>query len=130
MSLFQDVEFPTFQVQLDMAQIPMQALQSPIVEASKAVTSSKLPDYFYVVDKASKSLCHNTEGWGPLSPSRYDFTPCTLDAIITVVVVLFGIVLGTSTIVYLRRNQPSQEVKRNWHFWAKMVSSTRVHNTC
>ena len=69
--------------------------------------------------------CGNKEGWGPLSPHRYDFTPCFLDVWIASVAA-FGIVLGAGAIWYLHRKCPPQPVKQNWHFWAKLVSETKT----
>ncbi|KAI4607263.1 hypothetical protein J4E83_009719 [Alternaria metachromatica] len=66
-------------------------------------------------------LCGNSEGWGPISPIRYDFTPCFLDVWIAVVAA-FGIVGGVGALWYLYRKCPPQPVKRNWHFYAKLTS--------
>ncbi|KAF2404486.1 multidrug resistance-associated protein 1 [Trichodelitschia bisporula] len=63
-------------------------------------------------------LCGNDEGWGPISPYRWDFTPCFLDVWIAVVAV-GGILCGAGAIVYLKR-QPAQSVKKDWHFWTKL----------
>lgn len=93
------------------------------------------PAYGYLA--ASKHhrqpLCGNSEGWGPISPIRYDFTPCFLDVWIAVVAA-FGIVGGAGALWYLYRNFPPQPVKRNWHFFAKLVcqpsgGSPDVHKT-
>ena len=65
-------------------------------------------------------LCGNPEGWGPISPIRYDFTPCFLDVWIAAVAV-FGIVGGAGALWYLSRNCTPQPGKRNWHFFAKLV---------
>jgi len=65
-------------------------------------------------------VCGNVEGWGPLSPYRYDFTPCFLDVWIATVAV-GGIVLGTGAIWYLLKRREPQAVKKNWHFYAKLV---------
>jgi ATP-binding cassette subfamily C (CFTR/MRP) protein 1 len=67
-------------------------------------------------------LCGNSEGWGPISPIRYDFTPCFLDVWIATVAA-FGIVGGAGALWYLYR-KPAQPVKRNWHFYAKLVRNT------
>jgi ATP-binding cassette subfamily C (CFTR/MRP) protein 1 len=56
-----------------------------------------------------------------MSRLRWDFTPCFLDVWIATVAV-FGIVAGAGAIVYLR-NQAAEPVKKNWHFWAKLVLS-------
>lgn len=66
-----------------------------------------------------QSFCGNAEGWGPLSPTRYDFTPCFMDVWISTVAV-FGIIGGAVAVAYLWRKK-AQEVGRNWHFWTKQV---------
>jgi ATP-binding cassette subfamily C (CFTR/MRP) protein 1 len=68
-------------------------------------------------------LCGSSEGWGPISPDRYDFTPCFLDVWIAVVAAA-GILGGIGALWHLFRNCPAQPVKKNWHFYAKLV---RVH---
>ncbi|KAF2157986.1 hypothetical protein K461DRAFT_290245 [Myriangium duriaei CBS 260.36] len=65
--------------------------------------------------------CGNHEGWGPISKGRYDFTPCFLDVWIAVVSAI-GIVLGGGAIWYLLRHTTPQPVRKNWHFWAKLVT--------
>lgn len=68
----------------------------------------------------SQPLCGDPEGWGPLSPTRWDLTPCFLDTTI-VAVALFGFVLGSGAVWYLSRRKP-EHVPKNWHFYAKLVS--------
>ncbi|GAB7347940.1 hypothetical protein MBLNU459_g5452t1 [Dothideomycetes sp. NU459] len=65
-------------------------------------------------------LCGNSEGWGPLSPFRYDFTPCFLDVWVASVAA-FGVLFGAGAVWYLLRKCSPQPVKKNWHFWAKLV---------
>ncbi|KAM0714363.1 hypothetical protein Q7P37_010150 [Cladosporium fusiforme] len=83
-----------------------------------------VPDYFasYLASGAetSQPLCGNEEGWGPLSPYRWDFTPCFLDVWI-VSVSLWGIVGGLGAIWYLHKKCIPQPVKKNWHFYAKLA---------
>lgn len=67
-----------------------------------------------------QTLCRNIEGWGPLSPFRYDFTPCFLDVWVAVVAA-GGIVFGAAAIWYLLKRCAPQPIKKDWHFWAKMV---------
>ncbi|GAM86695.1 hypothetical protein ANO11243_047140 [Dothideomycetidae sp. 11243] len=64
--------------------------------------------------------CGNPEGWGPISPGRYDFTPCFLDVWISAASVI-GIVFGGGAIWYLLYKTTPQPVRKNWHFWAKMA---------
>ena len=64
-------------------------------------------------------LCGNIEGWGPISPIRYDFTPCFLDIWITGVAV-FGLVFGASAIWFLLKRRSPATVTKNWHFHTKL----------
>ena len=73
----------------------------------------------FTSDKAS-TLCMNAEGWGPLSPFRYDFTPCFLDIWIATVAV-FGLFAGGIAFWYLVRFNVPQPVKRDWHYYVKLV---------
>ena len=70
--------------------------------------------------RREQPLCGNIEGWGPLSPHRWDFTPCFLDVLVAVVAV-GGIVAGAGAIWYLMRKE-KETVRKDWHFWAKLVS--------
>lgn len=78
------------------------------------------PDYLRASSEAQKqqTLCGNIEGWGPISPFRYDFTPCFLDVWITAVG-FFGILLGSGAIWYLRKKTPAV-VRKDWHFYTKL----------
>jgi ATP-binding cassette subfamily C (CFTR/MRP) protein 1 len=84
--------------------------------------SSQGPDYLraLVEDQKAQPLCGNREGWGPLSPDRYDFTPCFLDVWIASVAVLFGLVMGSGAIWFLLRKKSPQDIKKDWHFYAKL----------
>lgn len=79
------------------------------------------PDYLRASSKAQKqqALCGNIEGWGPISPFRYDFTPCFLDVWITAVG-FFGIVLGAAAIWYLLKKKTPAAVRKDWHFHTKL----------
>lgn len=77
-------------------------------------------NYLAASKHEGQPLCGNSEGWGPLSPFRYDFTPCFLDVWVASVAV-FGIVFGAGAIWYLLKKCVAQPVKKDWHFWAKMV---------
>ncbi|KAM3082918.1 ATP-binding cassette glutathione S-conjugate transporter ycf1 [Clarireedia jacksonii] len=65
-------------------------------------------------------LCGNKEGWGPLSPHRYDFTPCFMDVWVSSVAV-FGILAGAIAIWWLVKRKTQAQVDKNWHFWTKQV---------
>ncbi|PHH83725.1 hypothetical protein CDD82_3799 [Ophiocordyceps australis] len=49
-------------------------------------------------------LCGNDEGWGPLSPFRYDFTPCFIDVWVAAVS-LYALLLGLPTIWWLLKKK-------------------------
>ncbi|KAL6702697.1 ATP-binding cassette glutathione S-conjugate transporter ycf1 [Coniothyrium glycines] len=94
----------------------MQGQQTPFLPASPRAYG-----YLAASKHNRQPLCGNSEGWGPISPIRYDFTPCFLDVWIAVVAA-FGIVGGAGALWYLYRLCPPQPVKRNWHFYAKLVT--------
>lgn len=71
-------------------------------------------------------LCGDPEGWGPISSSRYDFTPCFLDIWI-VLVVAWGAFGGTGALWFLLKRRAPQPVDKNWHFYAKLVFRPRMH---
>ncbi|OCK85487.1 multidrug resistance-associated protein 1 [Lepidopterella palustris CBS 459.81] len=77
--------------------------------------------YLEATDRYQQPLCGNPEGWGPLSPDRYDFTPCFLDIWITVVAV-WGLVAGAGAVWYLFKKCTAQPVQKNWHFYAKLIT--------
>lgn len=85
----------------------LQQLGSSYLEASAA---SKHP------------LCRNEEGWGPLSPHRYDFTPCFVDVWVAAVSV-YGLVLGPVAIWWLlaKKQQLERATSKDFHFWIKQV---------
>ncbi|KAL2038498.1 hypothetical protein N7G274_008837 [Stereocaulon virgatum] len=78
-------------------------------------------DYLRTTEKNeyAQPLCGNNEGWGPISPFRYDFTPCFLDVWISVVAV-FGIVFGAAAIWWFFHKTRPAPVSKNWHFYAKL----------
>ncbi|KAJ0161630.1 Metal resistance protein YCF1 [Colletotrichum tanaceti] len=65
-------------------------------------------------------LCGNEEGWGPMSPFRYDFTPCFIDVWIASVAV-FGVVFGSLAIAWLLQRKRPTDAPKDWHFWAKQT---------
>lgn len=76
--------------------------------------------YLVATKRRAESLCYSPEGWGPISPIRYDFTPCFLDVWLLTVSV-FGVVFGAGALWYLLRRCTPQQVDKNWHFFAKLV---------
>lgn len=79
------------------------------------------PDYLRATNNKDfrQPLCGNPEGWGPISPFRYDFTPCFLDVWITVVAV-YGIVCGIAAVWWLLKRRSPSPVSKNWHFYTKL----------
>lgn len=65
-------------------------------------------------------LCGNEEGWGPMSPFRYDFTPCFIDVWVASVAV-FGILAGAAAVWWLLKKKQPTPVSKDWHFWTKQV---------
>ena len=82
--------------------------------------SVPLPAFLRQLAPAAEPLCRDPEGWGPMSPTRYDFTPCFMDLWVALVAG-FALVLGPAAVWYLRYKQEPQPVARNWHFYAKLV---------
>ena len=78
--------------------------------------------YLSATDDFKQPLCGNEEGWGPMSPFRYDFTPCFIDVWVASVAVLLGIVCGLLAVVWLLRRKQPTEISKDWHFWTKQVS--------
>ncbi|KAI5294661.1 hypothetical protein KEM52_003513 [Ascosphaera acerosa] len=64
--------------------------------------------------------CLCSEGWGPVSPWRYDLTPCFLDVWVAVVAA-WGILGGIGALWLLLKYRLAQPVKKNWHFYAKLI---------
>ncbi|KKY22663.1 putative abc metal ion transporter [Phaeomoniella chlamydospora] len=65
-------------------------------------------------------LCIDIEGWGPISAIRYDFTPCFLDVYV-LVVAAWGIVGGGLALWFLFSRRTAQAVKKDWHFYLKLL---------
>lgn len=97
------------------------ANQAVLSTASKSQEFLFYPHYLTATAKGEKTqpLCGNSEGWGPISRFRYDFTPCFLDVWITSVAV-FGIVMGAAAIWYLLKRRTPSPVDKNWHFYTKL----------
>lgn len=67
----------------------------------------------------SQPFCADPEGWGPLSPIRYDFTPCFIDVWIGAVAA-FGLLFGALAIWYLNGKNDNKTPK-NIHYWLKQT---------
>lgn len=76
--------------------------------------------YLTATDKFKQPLCGNEEGWGPLSPIRYDFTPCFIDVWVATVAA-FGLAAGSLAIWWLLKRRKPTAVSKDWHFWTKQV---------
>ncbi|OLN93990.1 Metal resistance protein YCF1-like protein 1 [Colletotrichum chlorophyti] len=77
-------------------------------------------NYLSATAEYKQPLCGNEEGWGPLSPIRYDFTPCFIDVWIASVAV-FGVIFGSLAIVWLLQRKKPTDAPKDWHFWAKQT---------
>lgn len=97
------------------------ATEQKVISNPEYVDDQLFPDYLRpaLSNHQRQPLCGNIEGWGPISPFRYDFTPCFLDVWITSVACL-GIVLGLGAAWYLLRRRSPSPVSKNWHFYAKL----------
>ncbi|KAM3473295.1 hypothetical protein MY5147_004840 [Beauveria neobassiana] len=67
----------------------------------------------------SHPFCADPEGWGPLSPIRYDFTPCFIDVWIGSVAV-FSFLFGPLAIWYLRGKNDNKTPK-DAGYWLKQT---------
>lgn len=76
--------------------------------------------YLSASNDFKQPLCGNEEGWGPLSPFRYDFTPCFIDVWVASVAV-FGLVFGSLAVAWLLNKRKPAEIAKGWHFWTKQV---------
>ncbi|KAI5459860.1 P-loop containing nucleoside triphosphate hydrolase protein [Mariannaea sp. PMI_226] len=73
------------------------------------------------VSAFKQPLCGNEEGWGPLSPHRYDFTPCFIDVWIASVAV-FGLVIGSLAVWWLLvKKHHNESQPKNTHFYIKQT---------
>jgi ATP-binding cassette, subfamily C (CFTR/MRP), member 1 len=76
--------------------------------------------YLSATGHLKEPLCGNEEGWGPLSPIRYDFTPCFIDVWIASVAA-FGLLFGPIAVWWLVAWRRPTDVAKDWHFWTKQV---------
>lgn len=67
-------------------------------------------------------LCGNEEGWGPMSPFRYDFTPCFIDVWVAIVAV-YGLLVGAVAIWLLARQKTRVMPSTNLQYWLKQVGN-------
>lgn len=86
---------------------------------------------YFTLSSFKQPLCGNPEGWGPLSPHRYDFTPCFIDVWIASVSV-FGLLFGSLAVWWLLAKKPKQEGQtKNAHFYIKQVDTiAKIHLLC
>lgn len=78
--------------------------------------------YLTATSSFKQPLCGNEEGWGPLSPYRYDFTPCFIDVWVATVAV-YGLLFGPIAIWWLlkKKQQLEHGATKNLHFWIKQI---------
>ncbi|KAK3117808.1 ATP-binding cassette glutathione S-conjugate transporter ycf1 [Teratosphaeriaceae sp. CCFEE 6253] len=109
------LSFPATRKATDVATPSMIGSSSP-----QTVIQAEYPTYLSATSQFKQPLCGNSEGWGPLSPHRWDFTPCFQDVWIAAVSV-WGILGGLGAIWYLQRRCTPETVAKNWHFYAKLA---------
>ena len=80
----------------------------------------------FLAHSSKDILCYDAEGWGPLSPIRFDLAPCFLDALLAGLACL-GVLAGGITILYLARQKTQVLIGRNWHFRSKLVRCSCKH---
>lgn len=80
----------------------------------------ELGSNYLAANASCNNFCGNEEGWGPLSPFRYDFTPCFVDVWIAAVSV-YGILFGAIAIWWLKKKKQELSTSKNAHFWIKQV---------
>ena len=80
--------------------------------------------YLAASSEFKQPLCGNEEGWGPMSPYRYDFTPCFIDVWVASVAA-FGLVAGSAAVWWLAKRKTPTPVAKDWHFWLKQVRYSR-----
>lgn len=78
-------------------------------------------DSAFLQSQPRQAFCGDSEGWGPMSPSRFDLTPCFLDVGVAIVAG-WGLLMGAGAIWFLLSKRIAQPVSKNWHFYAKLVS--------
>ncbi|KAH7002019.1 P-loop containing nucleoside triphosphate hydrolase protein [Ilyonectria destructans] len=75
----------------------------------------------YLSSSAFKQpLCGNEEGWGPMSPHRFDFTPCFIDVWIAAVAV-FGLFIGSLAVWWLTKKQQNAAQSKTTQFYIKQI---------
>ncbi|KAJ5463108.1 ABC transporterintegral membrane type 1 [Penicillium sp. IBT 31633x] len=89
-----------------------------VLEASRS--GDVLHSLGSALDARRQPFCTDSEGWGPLSPSRFDLTPCFLDVIVAVVAV-WGTLSGLGALWLLLKKRVPQPVSKNWHFYTKLA---------
>lgn len=70
-------------------------------------------------ERHEHAFCPQREGWGPLSQTKYDFTPC-FDSALSDIPSFFILTFGLYAIYNLKKSQDLGTTK-NWHFWAKIA---------
>lgn len=75
----------------------------------------------YLSSSAFKQpLCGNEEGWGPMSPHRFDFTPCFIDVWIAAVAA-FGLFIGSLAVWWLTKKQQNAAQSKTTQFYIKQI---------
>ncbi|KAL1953834.1 hypothetical protein VTO42DRAFT_2129 [Malbranchea cinnamomea] len=91
-------------------------LEVPSSSSPQNINASAL----FLAGGRSQPFCGDPEGWGPLSPTRFDLTPCFLDVWVSLVA-LWGLIGGAGALWLLFKRRTPQPVGKNWHFYAKLA---------
>ncbi|OAX83617.1 hypothetical protein ACJ72_02017 [Emergomyces africanus] len=90
--------------------------QVVLAASSSSNVSSALPAALV----RRQPFCGDSEGWGPISGTRFDLTPCFLDVWVSLVAG-WGLVMGAGALWFLLKKRTAQPVQKNWHFYAKLA---------
>ena len=77
---------------------------------------------FHASTSLRQPFCGDGEGWGPINSEIVDFTPCFVDVPVSIAAA-WGVVMGAGALWFLLKKRTPQPVPKNWHFYAKLVSS-------
>jgi len=66
-------------------------------------------------------FCLDPQGWGPVSPVRYAFTPCFQDGILAAIPPLFLILAGSAQAYNFSQSARPPGHTRTWQYWTKLA---------
>lgn len=104
-----------------LSQLPVMFLSS---DPARNLLDSAAPANFTAANFTASNLflsCPCAEGWGPISPTLSDITPCFLQGALLGAAALFMVVCGAWQIQALRTAKSSIANRVAWPFYAKLV---------